>query len=269
MAAAVLALVLIVTLLIATVVLGGELLTPVAGADFYRLVPHRVMVGAFGAVGLFVCVVLAIGGLRFWRAAGESPAGLLQPAALGQGLRDAFSLRHLHGSGADCTFAGEEQRTPLRRWFHHLTFYGFLLCFASTSVATVYHYAFGWPAPYAYTSLPVLLGTVGGAGLVVGPLGLLRLRATRDPATSDPAHDGMATAFILLLLATSITGLLLLALRETAAMGLLLVVHLGVVLALFVMLPYGKFVHGLYRAAALVKYALERSRPGPNLGPDG
>jgi citrate/tricarballylate utilization protein len=31
----------------------------------------------------------------------------------------------------------------------------------------------------------------------------------------------------------------------------LLVVHLGAVLALFVTLPYGKFVHGLYRATAL------------------
>jgi len=267
-AAAVLAFFLIATLLIASVALGGDLLKPVAGADFYRLVPHRLMVGAFGAVGLFVGVVLAIGLLRFWRDAGESPAGLLQPSALGQGLRDALSLRNLHGSGVDCTFAGEEQRSPLRRWCHHLTFYGFLLCFAATSVATVYHYAFGWLAPYAYTSLPVLLGTVGGAGLIAGPLGLLWLRAKRDPATSDPKHDGMATAFILLLVATSLTGMLLLALRETAAMGLLLVVHLGVVMALFVLLPYGKFVHGLYRAAALVKYALERARPGLNLGPE-
>ena len=267
-AAVVLALVLIVTLLIASVALGGSLLAPVAGADFYRLVPHRVMVGAFGAVGLFVCVSLAIGFLRFWRDAGESPAGFLAPSALGQGLRDAFGLRNLHGSGADCTFAGEERRSPARRWFHHLTFYGFLLCFAATAVATVYHYAFGWPAPYAYASLPVLLGTAGGVGLIVGPLGLYRLGTRRDPATSDPHHSGMGTAFILLLVATSLTGMLLLALRETAAMGLLLVVHLGVVMALFVLLPYGKFVHGVYRAAALVKHALERSRPGPNLRPE-
>ena len=40
-------------------------------------------------------------------------------------------------------------------------------------------------------------------------------------------------------------------------MGPLLIVHLGIVLALFLTLPYGKFVHGLYRTAALVKYAIE------------
>ena len=60
--------------------------------------------------------------------------------------------------------------------------------------------------------------------------------------------------------ALPISGLALLVLRETGTMVTLLVVHLGVVLALFVTLPYGKFVHGLYRAAALVKSANESSR---------
>jgi citrate/tricarballylate utilization protein len=61
-----------------------------------------------------------------------------------------------------------------------------------------------------------------------------------------------------MLFLTSLTGLLVLALRETSAMGVLLAIHLGVVLALFLSMPYGKFVHGLYRYAALVKYAAER-----------
>ena len=47
-------------------------------------------------------------------------------------------------------------------------------------------------------------------------------------------------------------------LRDTAAMGALLALHLGVVFALFITLPYGKFVHGLYRYLALVRYAAER-----------
>jgi citrate/tricarballylate utilization protein len=64
-------------------------------------------------------------------------------------------------------------------------------------------------------------------------------------------------AFIALLLVTSLTGLVLLVLRNHAAMATLLIVHLGAVLALFVTLPYGKFVHGIYRTAALVKFARE------------
>jgi citrate/tricarballylate utilization protein len=76
----------------------------------------------------------------------------------------------------------------------------------------------------------------------------------------------MDIGFIALLFLTGLTGLLLLALRETAAMGVLLAVHLGFVLALFLTLPYGKFVHALYRFAALIRFHIERRRPLPEVG---
>ena len=231
--------------------------------DFYGVMPHNVMIGLFGGVALFVLAALGVGLRRFWRAvAGDGPAAPKRrpgriTAEAGRALRDVLTLRHLHTTGVDCTSA-EETRSPWRRWFHHCTMYGFMLCFASTSVAAIYDGVFGWSAPYGYTSLPVLLGTAGGLGLLVGPAGLLALRRRRDPALGDAAQKGLDEAFIALLFVTSLTGLALLVLRNQAAMGALLIVHLGAVLALFVSLPYGKFVHGIYRTAALVKYASER-----------
>ena len=141
-----------------------------------------------------------------------------------------------------------------------------MLCFAATTVATVYHYVFGWKAPYPFWSVPVVLGTVGGIGLLVGPFGLLWLKMRRDDALTDPRQTGMDVGFLALLFLTSLTGLLLLGLRETAAMGVLLAVHLGFVLALFLTLPYGKFVHALYRFAALVRFHIEARRPLPEIG---
>jgi citrate/tricarballylate utilization protein len=61
-----------------------------------------------------------------------------------------------------------------------------------------------------------------------------------------------------MLFLTAVSGLALLLWRETSAMGPLLALHLGFVFALFITLPYGKFVHGLYRFVALVRYARER-----------
>ena len=119
---------------------------------------------------------------------------------------------------------------------------------------------FGWAAPYGYFSVPVVLGTLGGIGLLAGPAGLYSLKRRRDTAIVDVKQDGSDVSFLALLFLTSLTGLLLLAWRETAAMGVLLRIHLGVVVGLFLTLPYGKYVHSIYRLAALVRSALESAR---------
>jgi citrate/tricarballylate utilization protein len=73
----------------------------------------------------------------------------------------------------------------------------------------------------------------------------------------------MDYGFIALLSLTSLTGLLLWWLRGTDALALMLALHLGVVMALFATLPYGKFAHGVFRSAALLRYAVERRQPNP------
>ena len=256
--------------LLLTIAMTGDvaaLLVSDGSGNFYRLLPHRAMATLFGLVAVFVAVALGIGLLRFWRDAGERLPDLMRPSALTGATNAALRLTYLHGGGAGCV-SPEVIASSWRRPLHHLTFYGFLLCFAATVVGTLYHYAFGWVAPYAYTSIPVVLGTVGGVSLVFGTLGLLLLRPAREPATYDRGQAGMDGAFTALLLLTGASGLLLLALRHTAALGPLLIAHLGIVLALFVTLPYGKFVHGVYRTAALIKHALERRRPHQGLGGD-
>jgi citrate/tricarballylate utilization protein len=238
---------------------------PTAGA-FYAVFPHNLMVGLFAPIFLFACVALGVGVSRFWR--GQSP-GTATREAMGEAAVNALSLRYLDGGHGEGCNDEDDRFTLRRRRFHHFTFYGFLLCFAATSVATVYHYAFGWQAPYALTSLPVLLGTAGGIGLLIGPAGLWRLHARRHPLHDDPAHARLDRALLALLFLTSLTGLALLAWRDTGAMAVLLAVHLGFVMALFLTLPYGKFAHGVYRAAALLKWSIERRRPNRlQLGPE-
>jgi citrate/tricarballylate utilization protein len=224
---------------------------------FYALMPHNAMAALFGAALLYAIVALAMGLRAFWRDIGDPVGQTADAGSLLQAMRDAGELRYLDGGGVGC-FNEDERPTDRRKLYHHLTFYGFLLCFAATCVGTLYHYLLAREAPYAWWDLPVVLGTLGGLGLVIGPLGLLAAKSQRDPALTDQGRAGMDIAFILMLLLTSITGLALLLLRATAAMGPLLALHLGVVFALFITLPYGKFVHGLYRFLALVRYARER-----------
>ena len=232
---------------------------------FYALIPHPVMAYAFGAVFLFAVLSLFMGAAKFWRDTGEEAREFVRPGPFRQSVSDVLQLKYLGGGGDGCTYPAENP-SHARRWLHHSTFYGFMLCFASTSVATVYHYGFGWPAPYPFWSVPVVLGTVGGIGMLIGPIGLLWLKSRRDRAVWSETQTGMDVAFLALLFLASTSGLALLALRETASMGALLGLHLGLVLALFVTLPYGKFVHAVYRFAALVRFHVERRRPLPDWG---
>jgi len=234
---------------------------PLAG-DFYAVFPHDLLVPLFGVVFGLAVVALAIGVARFWRAISPGLAGTGEHrAALREASLDALRLRYLDGGhGQGCNNA-DDAWTPWRRRWHHATFYGFALCFASTCVATLYHAVLGQPAPYALYSLPVLLGTAGGLGLVAGPVGLLWLNLRRHPLQGAPQQQAMDRGFIALLLLTSLSGLALLAGRNSGAMALLLALHLGIVLALLATLPYGKFAHGVYRSAALLKWAIEKRSP--------
>jgi citrate/tricarballylate utilization protein len=104
----------------------------------------------------------------------------------------------------------------------------------------------------------VQLGFWGGIGLIAGTGALLALKLIADPIPASRAVAGGEYALLLLLIAIGATGLMLLGFRTTSGMGILLCVHFGLVLALFLFIPYGKMVHGAYRAAALLRNASER-----------
>jgi len=239
-----------------------------AGAgSFYAVLPHGLMVAIFGASFLFSLAALAVGAVRCWReinvpGPNAAPAS---SAATAQATRDALTLRYLDGGGDGCYVQNGLDFAPTsqRRLLHHLLFYGFLLCFAATGVGTIYHYGFGRQAPYGSFSLPTLLGTAGGLGIVAGAAGLLWLRRVRDEALADPAQAPLDRGLLHLLLWTAASGLLLALLRVSPLMPTLLAVHLGFVLAFFLLLPYGKFVHGVYRSLALAKHAREARTPNP------
>ncbi len=193
---------------------------------FYALMPHNAMAALFGAAFIYAIVALAMGVRAFWRDIGEPIGMLADPGSLWQAMKDAGQLRYLDGGGVGCV--NEDERPTDRRKIY----------------------------------LPVVLGTLGGAGLLIGPAGLLAERSKRDPALVDEKRTGMDVAFITMLFLTSLTGMALLLLRDTPAMGPLLALHLGVVFSLFITMPYGKFVHGIYRYVALVRYAKERRQAG-------
>jgi len=240
------------------------------GGDFYAIFPHNLLVGLFAPVFLFAVLALGMGVRGFLRQVKPATSGAAASgAAAAEATHDVLRLKYLDGGHGDGCHNADDEYTLSRRRMHHFTFYGFVLCFAATSVGTLYHYVFGWAAPYELPSLPKLLGAVGGVSLLVGTAGLWRLNRARHPLHGDAAQKPMDLGFIALLFLVSASGLLLWWTRGTNAMALMLCLHLGAVMALFATLPYGKFAHGIFRSAALLRYAVEKRQPHPiGLGAD-
>lgn len=245
----------------------GSLLSPPGPQGFYEIFPHGLMVSLFAPVFIFSALSLLMGIAAFWKVVGpEHLAGMKlesadKRAAHTEAVHAAFKLKYLDGGHGDGCNNEDDAFTHSRRRFHHFTFYGFLLCFAATSVATLFHYVLSWPAPYGYLSLPKLLGITGGLSMVIGTVGLWRLNWARHPLQTDPLAIGMDRGFIALLFLTASSGLMLMMMRGTAALPLTLCVHLGLVMALFLTMPYSKFAHGFYRSAALLKFTIEKRQP--------
>lgn len=260
--------------LLLAIVLQGQGLAALWRSDlqgsFYRLFPHGLMTGLFAPVFLWAMLGLAMGVRRFWRAVTPATSGapLTAPAAA-EAADAVLRLKYLDGGHGDGCHDADDAYTLARRRCHHLAFYGFVLCFAATGVATLYHYLLGQPAPHELPSLPKLLGVAGGVSLALGSAGLWRLNLGRHPLHGDAAQKPMDRGFIALLFLSASSGLALWLARGTPALALLLCLHLGAVMALFATLAYGKFAHGILRTAALLRYAVEKRRPKPmGLGVD-
>jgi len=226
---------------------------PQGGEGFYAVFSHNAMVGIFLPAFVLPTIAVVFSVNKYWRTIGGENLSFSHCLDAFKSIANMKDLSGGHGDG--CNFEDEDRFSNARRWFHQATMYGFLLCFAATSVATFMHYAFDLPAPYSLFSLPKLLGITGGVLLSTGTLGLAWLKLRADKNLSDQSVWSGEMGFILLLFFVSTTGLALYGFGETDWLVELLAIHLGAVLAFFLITPYSKMMHGLHRFAALLRDA--------------
>jgi citrate/tricarballylate utilization protein len=226
--------------------------------SFYEVVSHAAMAVPALLLTGFIAVVAGVGLLAFWRGTGARRRDLLDLGAWRVALAETGTMKWMQGSGDDCYYPSEALPSPVRRRMHHLVMYGFLATFAATVAAFVAEYLFDRMPPYPVLSVPVLLGLGGGVAVVAGALGLLVLKGRSARHLAGEQAIDLDLAFLVSLISVSISGLALLVLRDSSAMGATLIIHLATVAVLYLTAPYGKFVHAVYRLAALVRNAQER-----------
>ena len=220
---------------------------------FYSSISHTALVAVFLPLFVVPWIALIIGLKRYWQAVGGQR---LVASDFRHALSSAAGMKQLGGGqGQGCNYESKERYTNTRRWAHQATMYGFLMCFASTSLGTVYHYAFGWIAPYEFFSLPKLLGVFGGLLLSAGTMVLFYLKTKADATLGSMERVAGENAFVGLLFLVSTSGLVLYWAGGTGLASASLVIHLAFIATFFVSLPYSKMVHGFFRLAALCREA--------------
>ena len=238
---------------LALLFLGIRAIGSIGGEGFYAVLSHNAMVAIFLPAFVFPLLSLAVSLRRYWRhVAGRA----ISFRDIATALRNVAKMRDLAaGHGDGCNFEDEDRFSHARRYAHQAIMYGFLMCFAATSSATLLHYLFDMPAPYTFWSLPKLLGVPGGILLTAGCGWMAWLKLKSDRTLGDAGAWGGDFGFIALLGFVGLTGLLLYWLGSTTAMPILLAVHLGAVLIFFLLTPFTKMAHGFYRLAALIRNA--------------
>jgi quinone-modifying oxidoreductase subunit QmoC len=157
-------------------------------------------------------------------------------------------------------FARCDRGVPKRRWGHFLLMWGFVGAALTSAILVVYMYGFGrYPLPLDHWVK--WLGNLSAVILVVGGTLLYANRLVPGDrlAGATSASDRFFLFTVLGVIATGvITELLRFVAVPPAAAALAYVLHLGIVLTLFLIFPYSKFAHLVYRTLAMVHERMAR-----------
>jgi heterodisulfide reductase subunit C len=243
---------------------------------FFEFVPEDT-IHWMGVAVMAVMVVAALAGLfEMVRRVLRGPAALTSKSAARKVVPAAWNALAVESLGQkrfreDCADAADpvypdaaagtdqDARRPLylRRWFlHFATMWGFMGLLGATILD--YGLSFfnivqtGTPEPIYY---PVrLLGTLAGAALVYGTSILMyrRLRKSDRASATSTVSDW---TFLLMLWGAGLTGFALelgLYLPQPPVWGYpMFLIHVGIAMALVLLMPFGKFAHLHYRPLAL------------------
>ena len=223
---------------------------------YQDVVPHALIYAVYVTATAWVAVALWVSGRRYWRLLG---AGAARHGSFLANLFPVLGDIATHARFKECG-----RGVPRRRWGHFLLMWGFVGAAATSGFAILYLYGgtpiFDWLGLGHGYPLPLdhwvkWLGNLSAVLLVLGGTLLYANRlAVGDRLVG--ATTGSDRFLLYTVLGVVVTGVLTEAFRfvalPMAAAWLVYVLHLGIVLTLFLTLPYSKLAHVVYRTLAMV-----------------
>jgi len=229
------------------------------------MLPDSALIPVFSVLTVLPLIAIGIGAARAWRAWYDGSLWATRPRILGRSMQRAVGEILAHRKFTTC----KERR--LRPWAHRAVLFAFLGLAVISGVVALLLLA-GRPYPLSMGNPLKVLSNVFAALLIGGTGYFLLLRIT------DAARGYRSTffdwAFLVNVLLAGVTGVATEVLRVADVRAWaypVYFVHLMVVLALAVTLPYSKLAHAVYRVLAVagreydVLLATEPSRAGHGL----
>jgi citrate/tricarballylate utilization protein len=238
----------------------SRLVTPQIGlGSFYVIIPYWILISAGLTAGGYVLIAYFLDFRAFCVKIhnGGSFSDFFKPKIAWDAAVDVLNHTYFRGGGTGCSYP-KERGSHTFLILHMMIFYGFILAIISTINAAVYQDVLKILPPYEFLTLPVIFGVLGGTLIVVGSTVLLYYKKVSSKELTLEKMRNIDTAFLVILELVSVTGFLTMVLRSSAVLGAVFLIHLAFVLTLFLAAPYGKFVHFVYRFAALENDKLEK-----------
>ncbi len=231
----------------------GHLHIPDGDVVYEHFLPHLPLQLFFSGFSLLMVLLCIAGVSRFWKdMRRQNPAGG-NSSSIGTSLFSVVKDILSHTKFKDCT------QSKSRYISHLMTFYGFVGLFITTILAVVYAYILhNYPLPLFH---PVkILGNLSTLAMVIGVVWIIYDRSTQRHGNEISTRNDWT--FIGILGAVILTGIATEVLRYANVPPVaypVYFVHLVMVFALLIYLPYSRFAHMVYRTVALV-YARHSGR---------
>jgi len=230
---------------------------------YSSMLPHWLINSFFGLFGLLVVAVMVAGVGRMWRAmtaADRAEAISPRTAGLSSSILSVVKEVFTHEKFVSCT------KSYSRLYSHLAVFFGFVsLCLVTMWVITArYNPLIGgdFAYPMSFWDPWKILANLGGTAIAAGCLWMMfeRIRDKKRYGSGSYA-DWLLLVTLLLVVLSGFASEALHYVRLEPHRHIVYFLHLVLVFALLVYLPYSKLAHVVYRTTALV-YAEHTGRGG-------
>jgi citrate/tricarballylate utilization protein len=164
---------------------------------------------------------------------------------LAGGLYDAFMHTNFKGGGMGCKMPNENSRYT-RIVFHVLVLFGFIIALIAISF---------YPNISGYVAIVYLIGSIF---LATGSFGMIAIHLMDKSDLRSKKMSLLDYPFSLLLFASGFTGVLVVLSVGTSIYNWNFLIHDALILLVFLLAPYSKFIHPIYRTISLIKYRSDK-----------